>query len=83
MGNAHVPWDPGEESKGLISLNFNYKVNVKDFYTELFCVLTNKTYKTCLMGIPFDRLGHAPEWDFGVVGAQGVIFLTWSCGISM
>ena len=27
---------PGDRSKGQISLNFNYKVNFKDFYTKLF-----------------------------------------------
>ena len=30
-----APWGPGEGSKGQISLNFNYKVNLKDFYTKL------------------------------------------------
>ena len=34
-------WGPGEVSKGQISLNFNYKVNFKDFL-----VLINKRYKT-------------------------------------
>ena len=32
-----APWGPGEGSKGQISFNFNYKVNFKDFYTNL-CV---------------------------------------------
>ena len=31
------PWGPGEGPKGKISLNLNYKVNFKDFKTEL-CV---------------------------------------------
>ena len=35
------PWGPGEGSKGQISLNFNYKVNFKDFYTKL-CVCSDK-----------------------------------------
>ena len=32
---------PGEGSKGQISLNFNNKVNFKDFYTK-HCVCSNK-----------------------------------------
>ena len=34
------PWGPGEESKGQISFNFNYKVNF-NFYTKL-CVCSHK-----------------------------------------
>ena len=30
-----APWGPGEGSKVQISFNFNYKVNLKDFYTKL------------------------------------------------
>ena len=36
-----APWGPGEGSKGQISLNFNYKVNFKDFYFKL-CVCSHK-----------------------------------------
>ena len=36
-----APWGPGEESKGQISFNFNYKVNFKDFYSKL-CVCSHK-----------------------------------------
>ena len=32
---------PGEESKGYISLNFNCKVNIKDFYIKL-CMSSHK-----------------------------------------
>ena len=32
-----TPWGPGEGSKGQISFNFNYKVNLKDFlYKTLY-----------------------------------------------
>ena len=34
-------WSPGEGPKGQISLNLNYKVNFKDFYTKL-CVSSHK-----------------------------------------
>ena len=34
-------------SKGQVSLNFNYKVNLKDCIRNVECVLTNKRYKTC------------------------------------
>ena len=37
---------PGEELKGQISFNFNYKVNFKDFLFKTVCVLTNERYKT-------------------------------------
>ena len=41
-----VPWSPGERSKGQISFNFNYKVNVKDFlYQTLFVVSQMKDTK--------------------------------------
>ena len=36
-----APWGPGEGSKGQISFNFNYKVNLKDFYTKR-CVCSNE-----------------------------------------
>ena len=58
---------PGEGSKGQISLNFNYKVNLKDFYTKLVCVLTNERYKTYQMRFSFCRLGHALGVGLGVL----------------
>ena len=36
-----APWGPGVGSKCQISLYFNYKVNLKDFYTKL-CVCSQK-----------------------------------------
>ena len=36
-----APWDPGEGSKGQMSLNVNYKVIFIDFYTKL-CVCSQK-----------------------------------------
>ena len=42
------PLGPGEESKGQISFNFNYKVNFKDFYAKLCACFTTKTYANCL-----------------------------------
>ena len=35
-----APWDPGEGSKGQISLNFNYKDNFKDFLFQTLCVFS-------------------------------------------
>ena len=51
---------PGEDSKGEMSFNFNYKVNYKDFYTKLCVRSQNGRYKyiyqtECL----FCRLCHA------------------------
>ena len=37
---------PGEGSKGQVSLNYNYKVNFKDFILNCVCVFTNERYKT-------------------------------------
>ena len=36
-----APWGPGEGSKYQILFNFNYKVNIKDFYSKL-CVCSHK-----------------------------------------
>ena len=52
-----APWGPGEGSKGQISFNFNYKVNI--FIPNFVCVLTNESYKTYQMGFLFCRLRHA------------------------
>ena len=42
-----TPCGSEEGSKGQISLNFNNKVNFKDFFIpNVVCVLTNKIYKT-------------------------------------
>ena len=68
-----APWGPGEGSKGQISLNFNYKVNFKDFYSNFVCVLTNERYKTFQTDFLFCRLGHAPGVGlWGTGGSQGV-----------
>ena len=54
-----TPWGPREGPKGQISFNFNYKVNVKDFYSKL-CVCSHKLkYKTYQTGFLFCHLGHA------------------------
>ena len=80
MGRAtaiFLPWGPGEGSKGQISFNFNYKVNFKDFYTKLMCVLTNERYKTYQTGFLFCCLGHAPGVGlWGAGGAQVVNFFS-------
>ena len=43
---VQVPWGLGEGSRGQILLNFNYKVNFKDFKANFVCLLTNERYKT-------------------------------------
>ena len=52
-------WGPGEWSKGQISFNFNYIVNLKDFIPSFVCVLTNERYKKYQTGFLFCRLGDA------------------------
>ena len=74
-----APWGPGEGSKGQISLNFNYKVNFKDFIPKFVCVLTNERYKTYHTGFSYRRLGHVPGVGLrGAGGAEGVKNLFFS-----
>ena len=70
-------WGLGEGPKGQISLNLNYNVNFKDFYTKLRCLLTNERYKTYQTGFSFGHLGHVcPRvWDLGCAGGQKFNFL--------
>ena len=64
-----APWGPGEESKGQISFNFNYKVNFKDFYTKL-CVCSHKiNIQNISEGILILLPGSCPR---GAGGAEGV-----------
>ena len=75
------PLGPWGGSKGQISLNFNYIVNFKDFYSKLLCVLTNERYKTYQTGFLFCRLGHTPGVGlWGTGGAQGVKFFFFKHG---
>ena len=69
MGRATAPIlapPPGEESKGHISLNFNYK----DFYTKLFASSHKYKYKTYQMEISFCGLGHGPGVGLGGAGGS-------------
>ena len=61
---------PEEGPQGKISLNFNYKVNFRDFKPNFGCLLTNERYKTHQTVFSFGRLGHVP--GFG----------TWCAGVS-
>ena len=63
-----APWGPVEGPKGHISLNFNYKVNFKDFLPNFVCLPTHDRYKTYQTGFSFGRLGHAPG-----VGLRGTV----------
>ena len=55
-----TPWGPGEGSKGQISINFNYKVNFKDFIFQTLCVFSQmKDTKHIRRVFLFCRLGHA------------------------
>ena len=61
---------PGEGSKCQISLNFNYKVNLKYFIPNLVYVLTNERYKTYQTRFSFCRLGHALGLGLGYLVVQ-------------
>ena len=72
---ALPPWGPGKVPKGQISLNFNNKVNFKDFFIPNFeCVLTHKRNKTYQTRFSFCHLGHAPG-EGGTCGARGQKFI--------
>ena len=63
----HPPPCLGEGPKGQISLNFNYKVNFKDFKPNSVCLLTNERYNTYKTRFAFGRSGlHG--WDLGLLG---------------
>ena len=57
------------QPKGKI-LNFNYKVNFRDFKPNFGCLLTNERYKTHQTVFSFGRLGHAQSLGLGVLGCQ-------------
>ena len=58
-----APWDPGEGSKGQISLNFNYKVNFKDFLFQTKCVfLQIKDTKQIRRDFYFVGWGAMAQW---------------------
>ena len=64
-----VPWGPGEGPKSQISLNFNYKVNFKDFKPNFACLLAKIGYKN-ISDRNFIRLpGSCPR--VGTLGAGG------------
>ena len=54
------PLGPWGGSKGQISINFNYKVNFKDFIFQTLCVFSQmKDTKHIRRVFLFCRLGHA------------------------
>ena len=68
------PWGGAKRSNIIKS---HYKVNFKDFYTKLCCLLTNERYKTYQTRFSFGHLGHVcPRvWDLGCAGGQKLNFL--------
>ena len=82
--NGLAPWGPGEGSKGQISFNFNYKVNIKDFYTKLCVFSQMKDTKHIRRNFHSVAWVKPKGWDFGALGCPGghFFFQTWSCGIS-
>ena len=63
-----APWGCGEESKGQISFNSNYKANFKDYYTKL-CVCSHKLK---IQNIS-DRIFILSPWLCPRVGTWGCI----------
>ena len=59
----------GEGSKGQISLNFNYKVNFKDFYTKIgVCFSQIKDIKHIKQDFHSIAWLMPQGWDFGALG---------------
>ena len=68
-----APWGSWEGSKGQISFDFNYKVNLNDFIPNFACVLAYEIYKTYQAGFLFCRLGHALGVDLGCLCVKNQI----------
>ena len=54
-----APWVPVEGKKGQISFNFNYKVNFKDFKTNLVS-------RDCCVALPRGAMGLSVVCDCGI-----------------
>ena len=60
-----APWGGAKRSNIIMTINFNYKVNFKDFKPIFVCLFTNERYKTFHTGFLFSSLGHAPGVGLG------------------
>ena len=79
MGHAtalFLATGPREGPKGQISLNFNFKVNYKEFKPNFLCLLKNGRYKTYQTGFSFGCLGHAPGVGLEVQRGVGGSFFS-------
>ena len=67
-------WGPDEGSKGQVSFDFNYKFNLKDFYTKL-CVCSHKRkIQNISDGIFILSSGSCPRGGtWGYLGVQNKI----------
>ena len=64
-----APCGLGEGLKGLISFNFNYEVNFKDFLYQTLCVLSQmKDTKHIRLNFHSVAWVMPQEWDFGALG---------------
>ena len=60
------PWGHGEGPKGQIALNFNYKVNFKDFLNQTLCVFSEmKDIKHIRQNSFSRRDGDLETWKRG------------------
>ena len=68
-----APWGPGKGSKGKVSFNFNYKVDVKDLCTKLCMCSHKRKIQSISDGIFILSPGSCPRGrTLGRWGAQGV-----------
>ena len=66
-----APLGPGEGPKGQISLNFNYKVNFKDFFNQTLCVSSHmKDIKHIIQDFHLAALVMPQGWNFGVLWGE-------------
>ena len=77
-------WGPWEGLNGQISFNFNYKVNLKDFYTKLYVFSQMKNIKHIRQDFHSVAWVMPQGWYFGVLGMPrgSKKIQTWSYGIS-
>ena len=60
----------GRNSKGQVSINFNYKVNFKDFFPKFMCYLTSKDTKHIEQDFHSVAWIIPQGWDLRVCGGQ-------------
>ena len=68
-----APWGTGEELKGQISFNFNYKVNFIFFLYQTVCVFSQMKDTKQIRPDFYSVAWAMPQgWDFGALGVKKI-----------